>query len=444
MTTAILPQLQLVPLRKRARAGHAQTLDVLVALQAPMREQTGSRPTLNLAVVIDNSGSMQGHPLDHAKRAAAALVHGLQPDDRVSIVTYADSARVVLASMPADQAKVQVDRVLAAVQTEGCTALHAGWLAGAEQVAPFVSQYGISRVLLLSDGNANVGEQRPDALRDAGRKLAAAGITTSTYGIGSHFNETLMAACAQAGQGIAVYAQDADGLATYFANEFAMLCDLAGKDVRLAMTVKGGKGKPMQPQCLNDLETVDGQVRLPALLSGAESWAVFSIDLDEKQARGQLALEACVQFVDQDGQAHTLTAQEKVAFGERAGAADKRVAERAKEARAAQVAKQAREAAIAGDFGRRDHLIRSMAGMAQGNAYVAAVAQNLADVAASGNAALFAKEALYSSTTMTSRVADQGEDHTVLSAGRYGLRKAMQGRAVKGEDDRDDDQTEAA
>lgn len=432
-----LASLHLLPSQSVAKAGEALTLDVLVALRAPARATQKQRPSLNLAVVIDNSGSMNGMPLWHAKQAAASLVHGLQAQDRVAIVVYSTHARVVLPSMTAEEAKLRVDGVLANVNAESSTALHAGWLTGAGEIAPFVSQYGVSRVLLLSDGQANQGEVRIQALSEAGQKLAQAGITTSTYGLGLGFNEVLMTAIAEAGQGLAVYAENADDLSTYFANEFAMLCDLAGKDIRIGVSAVDASGKTVIGKCLNALPTADdNRVRLPALLSGAESWAIYSFEVPKGQAKADMTLSAKATFVDEEGRTHTLESQSQVKFGRKAGGEDETVVERAKEVRAGAMAREAAEAAMRGDMDRSNHLIRGITGMAGNNAYVAAVALNLSQVSQTGNASAFAKEALYSSTTMSNRVVDSDENFRVLDGGKYGLRKAAQGKAQKGSEEK--------
>ena len=432
-TTSLRPVLIAAPSVARAKTGQPLSLDVLVALRAPERVSTTKRPSLNLAVVIDISGSMNGLPLQHAKTAAAGLVHSLTEHDRVSVVVYGSNARVVLPSTPALQAKASIDVLLAGVQCEGMTALHAGWLTGAAQIAPFVSQYGVSRVLLLTDGCANVGETSVDALVAAGATLSDTGITTSSYGIGHNFNETLMTAIAQAGQGMAVYAADADGLATYFTNEFAMLGDLVGKDMRVELTITDAEGAPVVWTCLNPLATDSvGRIRLPALLSGTDSWAVFHADVPADKAHKNLNITARVAYVDEKGASHTSETTTPLVFGKTNAAANTEVVERAKEARAAQMARQAAEAAQRGDMGSMRSIVDQMAGMAMGNAYVASVAQNLSAAALSGDHRVFAKEALYSSTAMGTRSVDIGEDAGLLSAGKYGLRKAVQGQAVEG------------
>ena len=80
-------ELLLLPRRSALLLGHANTLDVLVRLQAPSSPGTAhERPPLNLAIVIDRSGSMSGQPLKEALRCARFMIDSLGPSDRASLV----------------------------------------------------------------------------------------------------------------------------------------------------------------------------------------------------------------------------------------------------------------------------------------------------------------------------------------------------------------------
>ena len=79
--------------------------------------------------------------------------------------------------------------------------MHAGWLMGAEEVARHKTSNSLNRVLLLSDGNANVGLVDPQEIKSQCAQLADAGVTTSTYGLGHDFNEQLMIEMSSSGLG---------------------------------------------------------------------------------------------------------------------------------------------------------------------------------------------------------------------------------------------------
>ena len=119
-----------------------------------------------------------------------------------------------------------------AIHTAGSTNLHLGWLPGAERIAPEVDRGSMSRVILLSDGMANRGLLEPDKIYEQCRDLANAGVTTSTYGLGDHFDERLMTGMARAGLGNAYYGQSADDLMDPFQEEIAYLSNICARKVR--------------------------------------------------------------------------------------------------------------------------------------------------------------------------------------------------------------------
>jgi len=139
-------------------AGRENVVDVLVRVQAPDAPKTGlpERPPLNLALVIDRVGSMSGEPLHEAKRCATLMIESLKASDRASVVAYDDTVQVFAESQPV-KSKEKFKAAIAHIHDGGSTNLHGGWLKGAEQAAKHLDPAVISRVLLLSDGNANVG-----------------------------------------------------------------------------------------------------------------------------------------------------------------------------------------------------------------------------------------------------------------------------------------------
>jgi Ca-activated chloride channel family protein len=178
---------------------------------------------LSIALVIDRSGSMAHGKLHAAKACAQDLVARLHPQDEVSLVVYDDEVQVPLPLTSVAQARHSIDAVLACIDSGGSTDLHGGWIAGAQQLAPRTGQGRMCRVILLSDGQANHGVTSEDEISQQVRMLAQSGVTTTTVGIGSGFNESLMTAMAVAGQGNAHYGDRAEDLAEPFDAELGLL-----------------------------------------------------------------------------------------------------------------------------------------------------------------------------------------------------------------------------
>lgn len=275
----------------------ADSLDVLLRLRA--HDEVGRQRTpLAVALVIDRSGSMQGRKLDEAKRSAMEILARMNDKDMVTVVTYDDRVDVSLNLMSVELAKVLLPAKLDEIYPRGSTALHDGWLKGAELLAPLSNNDQMCRVILLSDGQANMGIVDPDQIADQVRALANAGITTTTVGIGLGFNEELMTAIANAGQGNAWYGQRADDLAESFDAEMSFLSSLAWRNVRVRIN--------------SDLDTIhvrNDYVRsgndwsLPSIAANSEVWMAVSLSMKEvarAQKSGEV-LRFSIKATDSDG-----------------------------------------------------------------------------------------------------------------------------------------------
>ena len=171
--------------RKAVMASNSgESLDVLLRLRAPVQEiDAATRSQLAVSLVIDRSGSMNGGKLDEAKRCALDLLSRLRDGDWVSVVTYDDEIEVLLETMSVRLAKTLLPIRLDDIRADGTTNLHGGWLKGAETLAPRAGRGMVSRVILLSDGQANHGLVSVEGICAQVRELASAGVTTSTVGI---------------------------------------------------------------------------------------------------------------------------------------------------------------------------------------------------------------------------------------------------------------------
>jgi Ca-activated chloride channel family protein len=159
-------------------------------------------PPVNLALVIDASGSMAGEKLESAKKAALGVAKQLRDTDRLSIVSFASEAivHVEAARLTAD-ARKGMRAAVRALTTRDETNLSDGWLTGAECVAKAVAGTGVNRVILLSDGAANAGMADPGQLACHASELAKRGIATSCVGIGNGYETSVLQAIAEYGGG---------------------------------------------------------------------------------------------------------------------------------------------------------------------------------------------------------------------------------------------------
>lgn len=408
--------LTLTPARPALLGGQHNVVDVLVRVQAPDRPKNGlpERQPVNLAIVIDRSGSMSGHPLHEAKRAAGFMIENLKSSDRASVVAYDDDVNVLIPSQQVEN-RLHFKSAISGIHSGGSTNLHGGWLRGAEEAAAHLNTRFISRVLLLSDGQANVGLTDLDEIATQSSKLADAGVSTSTYGLGEGFNEELMVAMARSGRGSNYYSESAESLLERFQEEFALLSALCARNIGLYLTPAPG----VRCEMLNLYEEAkDGSWRMPDLAYDGEGWAVVRLHVEANAlpAVGESAtlLHANVAYHDLEGTIFTipevwlnLQVLEKAKF--LAIEEDAIVARRREEAEAARLQELATRAARKGNWDEVNAILKQARVMAVHSPWVKEILEYLETLAQQQNAALFSKESRYAAANLSTRQRPKSE-----------------------------------
>jgi Ca-activated chloride channel family protein len=164
------------------------------------------RKDVSLTFVIDVSGSMdRENRLELVKRSLEMLVEGLRPSDSVGIVVYGSEARVVLEPTSGAEARTILDAIYR-LHPEGSTNAEAGLRLGYERANAAFKPGGINRVILCSDGVANVGQTGPESIWDVISGYASEGITMTSLGFGmGNYNDVLMEQLANNGDGFYAY-----------------------------------------------------------------------------------------------------------------------------------------------------------------------------------------------------------------------------------------------
>ncbi len=243
------------------------------------------RMSVNVAIVIDKSGSMQGEKIEQARAAAVAAIDRLRDSDIVSIVTYDSSIKVVLPATKASD-RTRIKEQIRAIQAGGNTALYAGVKKGAEEIKKFLDDKRVNRVILLSDGLANVGPSSPAELEELGQKLIAQGISVSTMGLGLGYNEDLMSRLALASSGSHVFIEDAENLVQVFQNEFDDVLSVVAQKLTIDITLAEGV-RPVK--VLNYPADIHGQqvhIDLGQLYSNQERYFVLEIEVPYGETGG--------------------------------------------------------------------------------------------------------------------------------------------------------------
>lgn len=409
------------------------TLDVLVRVVAPPGTDRDARPRppLHLALVLDRSGSMEGAPLEAAKRCADSVARRLRPDDRAALVVYDNRVRVPIPLRPADAPGIFAD-ALASVRSGGSTDLHAGWDAGAGQLAPAATPASLSRVVLLSDGCANQGLTDTDAIAARCRALADAGVGTTTIGLGRHFNEELMTAMARAGGGRSYYGERAEDLADAFAEEMALLEDLCARRLRARLA----PGPGVVVAAVSETDADPGlPVPLADLPYGAASWLLVTLHVAPRPDAVRTLLSVEIQG-EADGAPFVLgpSLLELPTLSPEALAAqprDPEVAARAADVAVSRILEAARRAIRRHDREAAGDLLEQARALGADSPWLAASVAELERLRNEDDE-IFAKEARFMAAKMATRNLAADAGNRVEEAPLYLREKRRQGR---GEDD---------
>lgn len=259
-------------------AGTTQTTYLKVGLTGFEVAAVGKRPPVNVALVLDKSGSMTGQKLEQAKKAAIGALDRLNSDDIVSVITYDTTVQVV---MPATKLtdKQAVRDAIRGIYAGGNTALFAGVSKGAAEVRKFLDRKRVNRVILLSDGLANVGASSPESLGGLGASLMKEGIAVTTLGLGLDYNEDLMVQLASRSDGNHVFVEEATELATVFNREFQDVLSVVAQEIAITITCAPGI-RPVR--LLGQEGEIRGQevsVQLNQLYGGQEKYVLLEVEV---------------------------------------------------------------------------------------------------------------------------------------------------------------------
>ncbi|RKH63605.1 vWA domain-containing protein [Corallococcus aberystwythensis] len=199
------------------------------------------RSPVNLAVVIDRSGSMSGYKLQQAKQAARHLVTLLRDEDRLAIVHYGSDVKS-LPSLPATSGnRERMLQFIDGIWDDGGTNISAGLSVGRTQLASAMGGMAtVNRLILMSDGQPTEGVSDEEGLKNVVKEIRASGITVSSIGVGTDFNEDLMQAFAEYGAGAYGFLEDASKLSTLFQRDLQQATTAVARNVELSFELPPG------------------------------------------------------------------------------------------------------------------------------------------------------------------------------------------------------------
>ena len=209
----------------------------MLEITSPAAPGADTRTPLDVALVIDRSGSMAGRKLDVTRECATFLARRLAPTDRIALITYDDQVRLVA---PLANPASTLAPAIASIVPGGQTNLSGGWMKGFEVLGAADERGAIRKILLLTDGLANVGvTDAPSLVSLALGAVEHQRVGTTTIGFGDDFDEDLLTAIGEAGAGNAHHAASPDDAPGIFAKEFEDLVSLVAQN--LSVEVRGSE-----------------------------------------------------------------------------------------------------------------------------------------------------------------------------------------------------------
>lgn len=212
---------------------------VKVGLTGWNNKETEDRIPINCAIVIDKSGSMSGQKIWQAKNAAVLALDLMNNEDIVSVVVYDTEVNVILPATKLTNKKGIINKIQQ-INAGGSTAIYGGVRKGEDEIKKFISDNKVNRVVLLSDGLANVGPSYPEDFAELGSVLIKDGISVTTIGLGLDYNEDLLHKLADKSNGNHYFVQEPADLVKIFEKEFKTIFNVVIQEVSITIDCAPG------------------------------------------------------------------------------------------------------------------------------------------------------------------------------------------------------------
>jgi Ca-activated chloride channel family protein len=271
-------------------AGSNEKAVLKICLDGVRLPRPEARPPVNLSLVIDRSGSMSGDKIAKAREAALEALSRLAPDDVLSVVAYDSNVETLVPAQRVGDGR-RIAAAIRSIRSDGGTALFGGVSQGASEIRKHLEDRRyVHRVILLSDGQANVGPSAPDDLGRLGAALRKEGVSVTTVGLGLGFNEDLMTRLAQRSDGNTYFVESSDDLPRIFAGELGDVFNIVARRVVVELEFPRG----VRPLGFVGREgAISGQkaeIALNQIYGGQEKFALIEVEVPANEAGSTLEL----------------------------------------------------------------------------------------------------------------------------------------------------------
>ena len=190
---------------------------VLVGMNTAIDPADLERPPLNLALAIDVSGSMEGESMFYVRNGLTKMLSSLDAEDRVSLVTFSDHAKVAVTNVGGDDPNLS--QAINGLEAKGATNIYDGLRTAFELVEDNAADDRQNRVILLSDGVATAGLTSGAKIIDMASAYSGLGLGLTTIGVGTEFDVELMRTLSEGGSGAFYFLEDPSAVQEVFVEE---------------------------------------------------------------------------------------------------------------------------------------------------------------------------------------------------------------------------------
>ena len=238
---------------------------VMLGMNTPIDPSTLERPPLDLALVIDTSGSMIGEPIEYVREGLLRMLDDLAPEDRVSLIAFSDEAEILAQAVPGD-ATADLQLAIDTLDAHGKTNIYDGLRTGYELVAAQAEAGRQSRVVLLSDGEATAGIVSTSKIVAMSAGYNEVGHSLTTIGMGAEFDPVLMRELSESGGGAFYYLEEPAAVQEVFEEEVTTFLVPLARDLRIDVDIDPGYAlRAMYGTKLFELDGNSASIAIPSV-----------------------------------------------------------------------------------------------------------------------------------------------------------------------------------
>lgn len=253
-----------------------------IALDGMRLPAPENRPPVNLCLVIDRSGSMNGEKIARAREAALEALRRLGPGDVFSLVTFSNGVETLIPATRVGHGD-GLEQTIRGIRANGSTNLYGGVSQGAAEIRRHLEGHYTHRVILLSDGIANVGPSSTEDLARLGSALVREGISVTTVGVGLDYNEDLMTRLARRSDGNTYFVEASHDLPRIFNEELGDVLAVVARRVVIEVEFPEGVRPIGFVGRDGTIEGRKGIITLNQLYSGQEKFALIEVELEPER-----------------------------------------------------------------------------------------------------------------------------------------------------------------